>query len=218
MLIGDPLERPASHRGRQTVPVRLHDDVWTSNRRWFARWLDRLGADMGAHAGPRRIDTVVELLVSAVVLVISAALIAVSIYLSGTVMSWTRSEDVAAEALALRDVAVESGVSCDGWVPGSTDVVLGVMNSADGRCIVQGTGVALRFEAFVRSYLDGDNQAGFPPGATGECPWLDGPGFLVAPVMAERTERQQWATATSSVRSEIMGDVQAALGGTLHPC
>jgi hypothetical protein len=211
MLIGEQ-----RHRGQ--VPLRAQDDGWAAGRRAWWRAAHRLGATARAHSTPRRADAVLEYLVVGVVLFVSLALIAGSLYVGGTVLSWTRSEDVAAESLALRDAAVEGGVPCEGWVPGETQVVLGVMNSAEGRCIVSGGGIALRFEAYVRSYLDGDNRAGFPPGSTGECPWLEAPGMLIHPVLVERVERQQWAAATEDVRAETMARVQAALGGTLHPC
>jgi hypothetical protein len=212
MLIGEHDQ----HRGH--VPFRAQDDGWAATRRVWWRAANRLGASARAHSTPRRTDAVLEYLVAGAVLAVSLVLIAGSLYLGGTVLSWTRSEDVAAEALALRDAAVDGGVPCEGWVPGETQVVLGIMNSAEGRCIVPGTGIALRFEAYVRSYLDGDNQAGFPPGSTGECPWLEAPGMLVHPVLAERVERQQWSSATESARADTMGQVQSALGGTLHPC
>jgi hypothetical protein len=217
MLTSDSLGR-RSRADRPVVPVRANPDRWSAARRTLAREARRVGASARRHAVPRRIDHVAEYLLAGVVLLVSLTLIAMSLFLAGTVLSWTRSEDVAAEAEALRNSAVAAGVRCDGWVPGETQVVLGVMNSADGRCIVSGTGVALRFEAFVRSHLDGDHQAGFPPGASGACPWLEGPGLLVHPVMAERMERQQWVTQTEAARAEVMTVVQGALGGTLHPC
>jgi hypothetical protein len=216
VLIGDHFDR---HVGdRPAVPLRTRDDAWSAARRAMGRAAARFDATARAHARPRGTDAVAEYLVIAAVLVVSLMLIAGSAYLGSTVLSWTRSEDVAAEALALRDLAVEGGVACDGWVPGKTVVVLGVMNSAEGRCNVPDTGVALRFEAYARSYLDGDNQAGFPPGSTGDCPWLEAPGYLVHPVMAERVERQQWTSGTETVRVDTMTAVQATLGGTLHPC
>jgi hypothetical protein len=217
MLSSDPLGR--RHRGGSpAVPLRTHDDAWSTVRRMVERTRHRLRASARAHTSPRRIDHVAEYLLAGAVLAVSIVAIVGSLYVGGTVVSWTRSVDVAAESEALRDRAVAAGVRCDGWVPGETSVVLGVMNSADGRCIVPGTGMALRFEAYVRSHLDGDNQAGFPPGASGECPWLEGAGVLVHPVMAERVERQQWVAQSEESRIEVMSAVQGALGGTLHPC
>lgn len=217
MLTGDHLDhRPTSPR--PVVPIRSHQDPWASTRRSIVRSAVRLETTVETHSTPRRIDTVLEAGVILVALLGSIAVIAASVFLGQSVLSWSRSADVAAEAQAVRDTVVGAGVDCDGWVPGRSQMVLGVMNSAEGRCIVPGTGVALRFESYVRSYLDGDNQAGFPPGSTGECPWLESPGLLVYPVMAEHTERAQWAATTGEVRNDTMAQVQSAVGGTLHPC